>query len=78
MGRFRHRALHVKMEDRFGIASADFRHRPPPRITGSGRGIPADSLTHEIDISMVIVRRPMVLEVPPKSSPIERNAVLGQ
>lgn len=33
---------------------------------------------HEIDISMVIVRRPMVLEVFQKRSPIERNMVLSE
>jgi hypothetical protein len=76
VGRFRHRSLHVKVEDRFGTTSADFRDAPPLCITESRGRIAAVSLTHEIDIRMVIIRRPMALKVLQKRSPIERRTIL--
>jgi hypothetical protein len=61
--RLRHRTLHVEMKHRIGATRLFLRQSPSPCIAGARSSVADHSLTHEIDIGVIIVSRPMVLEI---------------
>jgi acyl-CoA synthetase (NDP forming) len=60
---FRHRSLHVEVKHRLGSAGALLREPPPAGIAGARRAVAHHALAHEIDISVIVVGRPMALEI---------------
>jgi len=54
VGRLRHRALHVEMEDRF-CSRADFCQAPPTWVARTSHGAAADAIPHKIDVDVVLV-----------------------
>src|SRR2546428_6529331 len=74
--RFGHGPLNVKMEDGLGCSGAHFSQPPPAWITGTCRSTADGALAHEIDVCMVSIRGPMMLEVVKECRPVMRQAVL--
>ena len=72
VGRFRDAALHVEMKDRFG-AAALLGDPPPTGAAGAGRGVPAKSVANEIDVGVILVRRPVPLEIVEKRVPFRQQ-----
>src|SRR5262249_10794463 len=61
--RFRHRALHVELKHRLSAAGALLGQPPPTGIAGARCAVAHHALAHEIDIGVIVVGRPMALEV---------------
>ena len=72
MGGFRHRSLHVEMKDGFRAAGPLVGQAPPAGIAHARRAIPGDAIAHEIDMDVILVRRPMAVEI------IEEGLSLGE
>jgi len=69
-----HTALHIKVEDRLRLGS--FLGHPPPARTSRTHGtIPVVAVSDAIDIHMVVVGRPVVLEVIEELRPIWLEAM---
>ncbi len=68
MGGFRHRALHVEMKHRFRAAGAFLGQAPPAGIAHARRAVAGDAVAHEIDIDVILVGRPMALEIVEEAS----------
>ena len=62
MGGFRHRSLHVELEDGFRAAGTLLGQPPPARMTHARRAVATQAVANEIDVD-VLARRPMALEV---------------
>jgi hypothetical protein len=63
MGGFCDRSLHVEMKNRFCPASAFFCQTPPSGAARPRRAVADYSLAYEINIGVVLVGWPMLLEV---------------
>ncbi|WP_248308487.1 hypothetical protein [Bosea sp. 124] len=73
MGRFRHRALHVEMEHRFRAACAFFCQPPPAGIAHARLAIAGDAVAHKLDIDLILVSRPVALEIVEEARPVEQK-----
>ena len=60
---FGHRPLHVKVKDGFGRPSLFLRQSAPPGITHAIGAISAKTIPYEINIGMIIICRPVSLEI---------------
>jgi len=72
---FGNRAGHAEMKYRFR-ARAHFCDSPPARITAAGRTVSTLAFTNEIDVGVVLIGRPVPLEVVQKSRPVTGEIVL--
>ena len=70
MGRLRHRSLHVEVKHRFRAARAFLGQTPPPGIAHARRAVADDAVTDEIDIGVILVSRPMPLEIVEEARPV--------
>ena len=75
MGRFRHRSLNVEVKHRFRAAGALLRQAPPARIASASGAIAHHALADEIDIGVVVVGRPMALEIVEEGGPVGLEAM---
>ena len=74
VGGLRHAALHVEVKD--GLRAAAFLGHPPPTgITRAFGPIAMRAVPDEIDIHVVVVRRPVVMEVIEEQGPVGWEAV---
>lgn len=62
MGGFGDRSRHIKVKYRFR-ARTHFRNPPPARITTTSRTVPTSPIPNEIDVSVVLICRPMLLKI---------------
>ena len=51
---FRHRAVDVETENRFGSSCPNFCEAAPDRIAGTRRGVSAEAVANEIDVDVVV------------------------
>src|SRR5262249_6682251 len=75
VGGFRDRPLHVEMKDGLGAAGALLGEPPPAGVADASGTVAHDALADEIDIGVVVVGRPMVLEIVEEGGPIELEAM---
>src|SRR5258708_31417978 len=75
VGGFCDRALHIEMKDGFCAARALLGQTPPPGIPRARIAISAHTLANEIDIRVVFVGGPMLLEVVQERRPVRLEAV---
>ena len=67
---FGHRSRHIEVKDGLGCSGTFLGQPSPASVAGTGHTIAADAVTDKIDIGVVLVGRPMVLEVIKKCLPI--------
>ena len=75
MGGFRNRSLHVEMKDRFCPTCAFFCQTPPSGAAHPCRAVADYSLAYEINIGVVLVGWPMLVEVIEERRPVGLEAV---
>src|SRR6266446_4316728 len=75
MGGFRHRTRHVEMKYRFSPDRALFRQSPPAGVAHPRRTVAEYAFAHEIDIGIVFVGRPMLLEILEERRPVRLEAM---
>jgi len=75
MGGFRHRSLHVESKHAFRRTSSLFSQPLPPRITHARRTIAAEAVSDKIHIGVVLVGRPMKLEIVKERRPVRFEVV---
>ena len=75
MGGFRHRSLHVEMKHRFCAARALLGQAPPASIAHARRAVAECALADEIDIGVILVGRPMALEIVEERRPVGLEAM---
>src|ERR1035437_4431166 len=75
MGGFRHRSLYVEMKDRFGTTRALLGQPSPARVPHAHRAVTYGAVTDKIDIGVVLVGRPMPLEIIKESGPVRLEAM---
>ena len=75
MGGFRHRSLHVESKHAFRRTSSLFTQPPPPRITRARRTIAAGAVSDKIHTGVVLVGRPMKLEIVKERWPLRFEVV---
>ena len=73
MGGLGHAALHVEMKHRFGAAGARLGQAPPAGTAGARRAGADRPIADEIDVGVVLVGRPMALEVVEERRPIGKQ-----
>ena len=74
VGGLGHAALHIKVED--GLRAAAFLGHPPPAgITRASGPIAMRAVPDEIDIHVIVIGRPMMLEVVEELGPVRRESV---
>lgn len=71
MGGLRNRAGHIEVKDRLR-ASSLLRYAPPPRASASSCDVAANAFAHEVNIGVIMVCRPMTLEIVEERRPIVR------
>lgn len=62
------------MKHRFR-AGADFCDPPPTRIATPGRSVAASALSNEVNVSVVLIGRPVLLKIIKKGWPVAGQAV---
>ena len=72
MRRFGYRTRHIEVKDRFGGSGPFFRQATPTGIAHAIGAIPSQTIPNEIDIDMITIRRPMVLEIVEKGRPVRQ------
>lgn len=75
MRRFGNRTLYVEVKDRFGGAGSFLGQATPTGIVHTIGAIPSQTIPNEIHIDMIIIRRPMALEVVGERWPVGQKAV---
>src|SRR5258708_438706 len=70
MSRFRHRPLHVEVKHGLGATGAFLGQPPPAGIAGAHSAVAKYALAHEIDIGVIVVSRPMALEIVEEGWPV--------
>jgi len=70
MGGFRHRSLHVEVKHGFRAARALLGQPPPAGITHARRAVPQDTVADELDIGVILIGRPMTLEIVEEARPV--------
>ena len=75
MGGFRHRSLNVEMEHGFRVACVLLGQPPPSGIAHAHRASTDRSVANEIDVGVVLVGRPMALEIVKKGRPVALQAI---
>jgi hypothetical protein len=70
VGGFRHRSLHIKVEDRFRAARASLGKSPPPRIS-----LARYAAAHGLDRRVVLVGWPVALEIVEECRPVMFEAM---
>ena len=73
---FRHRPLYVELKDRFRAARAFLSQPPPAGIAHPRRTITHRALTYEINVGVILVSRPMALEIVEEGRPVGLQAML--
>lgn len=68
-------ALHIEAEYRLGGASPSLSQSHPARIAGTGRPLSSVALTDKIHVYMILIGRPMPVEVVEEGRPVERQSV---
>jgi len=71
-----HRARHVKVKHRFRRAGSLFGEPPPARTALPSRAVAANSISHKLNVDVVLIGRPMYAEVVQESFPSTWKAVL--
>jgi hypothetical protein len=75
MGGLCNRARNIEVEN--GLRSGSFFcDAPPPRVTASGCTVAMVAITHEINVGVLVICRPVPLKIVEKCLPIVRQAVL--
>ena len=72
---FRHRPLYVELKDRFRAARAFLSQPPPAGIAHPRRTITHRALTYEINVGVILVGRPMALEIVEEGRPVGLQAM---
>ncbi len=75
MGGFRNLPLNVEMEHRFRTARALLGQAPPAGIAHACRAVAVDAVANEIDIGVILVGRPVALEIVEEGWPIRLEPV---
>ena len=75
MRRFGYFTRHVKVKDRFGRTSPFFRQATPTGIAHALGAIPYKTIPNKISIDMIIIFRPVVLEIVEKGRPVRQQMV---
>lgn len=63
MGRLGHLALHIEVKDQFRAAGPFLGQTPPAAIAGPRRAVARRNVSHEINVGMILVGRPMTLKI---------------
>src|SRR5262249_27616804 len=66
---------HIEMKHR-SRTGADFCDPPPTRIATPGRSVAASALSNEVNVSVVLIGRPVLLKIIKEGWPVARQAVL--
>jgi hypothetical protein len=75
MGGLCHRARNIEVEN--GLRPGPyFSDAPPPGVSTSSCTIATKAIAHEINVGVLVIRRPMPLKIVEKCWPIVRQAVL--
>lgn len=75
MRRLGDRPLDVKMENRFGSTCALLGQPSPSGIAATGRTIAQRAVADEVDIGVIVIGRPMALEILENSRPIRQKTM---
>ena len=75
VGGFRDRSLHIEMKHRLRAAGAFLGQPPPAGIAHARRAIAVDAVADEIDIGVVLVGRPVALEIVEERRPVGLQAM---
>ena len=75
MGGFRHRSLHVEMEDRFRAACALLGQPPPASVAHALHAVAYGAVADKIDVGVVFVGRPMPLKIIEEVGPVRFKAM---
>jgi hypothetical protein len=70
MGRLRYRSLHVEMKNGFRAAGAFLGQPAPARLAVARRSVAVDAVADEVDIGVIVVGRPVALEIVEERGPI--------
>ena len=70
MRRFGYRTLYVKVKDRFGRTSPFLCQATPTGIARAVGAIPSKTIPNEINIDIITICRPVVLEIVEKGRPV--------
>ena len=70
MGGFRDRPLHIEMENGFSATGAFLGQPPPASIAHARRAIARRALADKINVGVILVGRPMALEIVEEGGPI--------
>ena len=75
MGGFSYRSLDVEMKDGLRAARAPLGQPTPAGVAHARRAIACHAIADEIDVGVILVRRPMALEIIEERRPIRLKAV---
>ena len=67
---FGDRSLHIEMKYRFCTTRTLFSQAPPSSAARSRRAVAVDAITDEINIGVIVIGRPMALEIVEERRPI--------
>jgi hypothetical protein len=69
-------SLDVKVENRFGLAAAQFGQATPPGVSFALYSTAAESISDEIDVGVVLIGRPVLVKIVEKTVPVGRQVMV--